>query len=282
MKYLIIFVVGIAASCFGQFSNLQCLEYDGTDYDSTLEASADSFDFSGSDGGTFSFWFWSTDNRSDNAYLNYICGEYSSKPRTYFLHYHHPAPLKRLQSRQDWGGTPDVDEVVTTGSESAPDIQTWYHGALTFSNGSATDTIVIYLNGQPEDTVTINGSGHSGGVDWPGGWRFGLVAGNFFKGKIDEYAHFDYELTSDQIQTVYNNGVPNDLTPLNPKLWFRYETTYTDSTVDEFGTVSHFPSGTDNDPTYTSLSGQSIYVESDEQKANLNQGVKLRELRSIK
>jgi len=46
---------------------------------------------------------------------------------------------------------------------------------------------------------------------------------NGFLGNMDEFAYWNTQLTDSQITTLYNGGVPNDITPLNPISWFRFE-----------------------------------------------------------
>lgn len=44
---------------------------------------------------------------------------------------------------------------------------------------------------------------------------------NYFDGNIDEVSYFNTALDSDDIFAIYNNGTPNDLSSLNPVLWYR-------------------------------------------------------------
>ena len=65
---------------------------------------------------------------------------------------------------------------------------------------------------------TIIGSGYS--VSYP------------YSGLQDEVSYFDTTLSQSDVTTIYNGGVPNDLTSLSPLSWWRFEgsgTTATDS-----------------------------------------------------
>ena len=92
----------------------------------------------------------------------------------------------------------------------------WYHVALTFDGTTAT----LYLNGSVEGTktttlnVTLNGQMNMGRAA-------GLSQSYYFDGKIDEVAIWDSAFTLGQIQTIYNDGLPADLTDLSPISWWR-------------------------------------------------------------
>lgn len=89
----------------------------------------------------------------------------------------------------------------------------------------------IFINGVDVtgNNVTVNAGtdnqikiGQIGNIGYYGG----LLQGN-----IDELAVFDGKLdSSEQVASIYNNGVPNDLTDLNPLLWYRFEGTGTTAT----------------------------------------------------
>ncbi len=46
---------------------------------------------------------------------------------------------------------------------------------------------------------------------------------NYFYGKVDEFSYFSSALISTDIETIYNNGVPNNLNELStlPTIWYR-------------------------------------------------------------
>lgn len=43
----------------------------------------------------------------------------------------------------------------------------------------------------------------------------------YWDGQINEVSLFDYELSSTNVSSIYNGGVPNDLTNLSPLAWYR-------------------------------------------------------------
>ena len=97
------------------------------------------------------------------------------------------------------------------------------------SDGS---TKIIYINndGSPSShtasyTVDVSANLTIGGKAFTSGRRLG--------GDLDEVAIFTTVLSPDDVATIYNGGVPGDISSLNPFLWYRFEegsgTTATDS-----------------------------------------------------
>ena len=69
----------------------------------------------------------------------------------------------------------------------------------------------------------------------------------FFVGGIDEVAVFDSELSQSNITSIYNGGVPNDISSLNPLSWWRCGDGDTAPTLTDNGSAS-------NDGTMTNFS----------------------------
>ena len=91
-----------------------------------------------------------------------------------------------------------------------------------FRNGAAFGSITI--TGQTQELITI---GKRGNIE--------------YSGLIDEVAFFSSDQSSN-ISTIYNGGVPGDLTSLSPSGWWRFNegsgTTATDSAGSNNGTIS--------------------------------------------
>jgi hypothetical protein len=66
------------------------------------------------------------------------------------------------------------------------------------------------------NTVTIGDTTRSSGVQ--------------LNGKVDECAVFSTQLSASDVATIYNSGIPNDLTSLSPLSWWRFEGTGTTAT----------------------------------------------------
>ena len=90
---------------------------------------------------------------------------------------------------------------------------TWYHVAVTVSSGTAQ----FYINGVSKDSftgVTITSTTHD--------LIIGATVGyNYFGGNIDEASIFNSALSASDITAIYNSGIPNDISSLNPVGWWR-------------------------------------------------------------
>ena len=108
------------------------------------------------------------------------------------------------------------------GTEFEPNATTlstgqWYHVALTY-DGSG--TAKLYLDGSEEGSKTSL----SLNVTLTGQINFGRWVGNTFytDGKIDEVSVFSAELSASDISSIYNSGVPTDLSgESNLVAWYR-------------------------------------------------------------
>jgi hypothetical protein len=104
----------------------------------------------------------------------------------------------------------------------------WHH-VVYISDGSAWK---IYVDGADEGTLTTVISGGASDGSWYGdlpsinALRIGCQERNlgttsFFNGNIDEVAIWDSALSSSDITSIYNSGVPNDISSLSPAGWWR-------------------------------------------------------------
>jgi hypothetical protein len=110
-------------------------------------------------------------------------------------------------------------------SASATIDTNWHHIAAAWSTASATtggDGYDIYLDG-----VKV---GNAGGTSTPSSpytlssaFTIGMRANGAypFNGLIDEVAIFNSTLSASDVATLYNSGVPNDISSLNPVGWWR-------------------------------------------------------------
>lgn len=96
----------------------------------------------------------------------------------------------------------------------------WHHVVATFKQ-SDIKRYKIYVDGELKIEV--------GGYDSPvhassNSFNIGtnnLVGSNDFNGNIDEVAFWKTKLTLTDVQNIYNDGVPNDISSYNPISWWR-------------------------------------------------------------
>ena len=108
--------------------------------------------------------------------------------------------------------------IFATGS-TALTLNTWYHVGITY-DGNGLSGINIYVNGSLE-TLTTSGSGYVAMSNTSQPLELGKYSTLEFLGKLDEVAIFNSELSSSDITTIYNAGVPNDISSLSPISWWR-------------------------------------------------------------
>ena len=92
----------------------------------------------------------------------------------------------------------------------------WYHVAVTCTSGG---TVIFYLNGSADGGGSAAGSiptsTHAleiGGMSW---------VANRHDGLIDEASVFNSVLSASNITSIYNSGMPNDISSLSPVGWWR-------------------------------------------------------------
>ena len=100
-------------------------------------------------------------------------------------------------------------------STTAVTANTWFHVAATHEAGSDK----LYVNGSLEASGSASNFNTTDAVNL----RIGSssVYGLYHQGLIDEVAFFNSALSASNITSIYNSGVPNDLTSLSPVGWWR-------------------------------------------------------------
>ena len=180
------------------FSNTYSLSFDGTDdyvsiaQDSALNISGDI---------TLSAWIYRTKTTSYNAI--FTKRQVGGSMNYQFTINNSNGQIGLGHSGGSW--VYNTTTTLTTG--------TWYHVAVTVSSGTAQ----FYVNGVAEDSFTgisISATTHD--------LHIGATVGyNNFGGNIDEAAIFNSALSASNISSIYNSGVPADISSLNPVGWWR-------------------------------------------------------------
>jgi len=105
----------------------------------------------------------------------------------------------------------------------AHNLNVWEHYVFTYDGSSSSSGLNLYQNGTLLTNVTRSGANLTQttqtSVPFTIGSREGL--GLFFNGGIDESSVFNSELSASQVTEIYNLGVPNDISSLNPLSWWR-------------------------------------------------------------
>lgn len=103
-------------------------------------------------------------------------------------------------------------------------IDTWHHVVATYDGSNNVSGINVYIDGSLDNdsngtsgTITSISNSESLII----GARPNLSGAYEYAGNIDEVAIFDSALSSSDVTTIYNSGVPNDITSLSPTAWWR-------------------------------------------------------------
>jgi len=98
----------------------------------------------------------------------------------------------------------------------------WYHVVGTYDGSGLASGLTVYLNGsdvtENPRTGTLAGSISSDAPLNISGRDNGYYP---FPGNIDEVSMFNSEISASDVTTIYNGGVPADLTALSPEAWWR-------------------------------------------------------------
>ena len=118
----------------------------------------------------------------------------------------------------------------------------WFNIVVTF-NGS---NLKIYVNSVLEGNTSVSGTikQTTDVVTLASGLNSNAYN---FNGNIDEAAIFNLELSASDVTSIYNSGVPNDISSLSPVSWWRCGDGDTSPTLTDNGSAS-------NDGTMTNFS----------------------------
>lgn len=134
----------------------------------------------------------------------------------------------------------------------------WHNVVAVFEYDSSTDfmTVKYYLDGNTTPDLSAIDNTYQvpslTGNLTIGSYNVG--AGYFFPGNVDEVAVFDSALTTADITAIYNSGVPDDLSSLNPIGYWR------NGDGDTYPTITDHGSG-GNDGTMTNMTSGDIVAD---------------------
>jgi hypothetical protein len=164
----------------------------------------------------------------------------------------------------------DGFQYIAAGGLSNSDVfdGAWHHVAIVYvdsgyttSTGTATNNgkgYKIFIDGTRVDTVVSLTSHAYSLATTSSFFSVGKERTDFFDGPIDEVAIFGSSLSDANITTIYNSGVPGDLSSFSPTLWWRMGdndggtgTTVTDQGKDSSGNPSNNNGTLVNGPTFS-------------------------------
>ena len=158
----------------------------------------------------------------------YIISKRSTSRKGYVIYFNSAGALVFILGP---GPNSNVSQVVGP----APSTNTWNHLAFTYDGSSTRAGMKLYINGTPQSLSYFGQSTITGTIKVPSiPFQISGEAGitdNVLNGKIDEVAMFNSELSAPQVASIYNNGTPGNILPLNPVSWHRFESLTTNGGV---------------------------------------------------
>lgn len=116
----------------------------------------------------------------------------------------------------------------------------WHHMVWTYDGSSTQAGMKLYIN----DSLKTLGSGvtntpinlQNTTMDFMIGASGTSSSYNYeFNGNLDEVSYFDSVLSASDVSTIYNSGVPNDISSFNPLGWWRMGDGDTSPTITDHG-----------------------------------------------
>ena len=190
----------------GAFSNRYAIEFDGTnDY---LQSSSTSQSYTL---GTLSLWFKPDSTISSSSSTQTLVGFNSNFNGIILGGVTGSFPNEIITVM-----TPSINHAYT-GSGTISNTA-WHHLAVTWDS-SATEYKIYLDNVQVKNAQSSGTASQATLDDLMIGYRDQY--GGYFDGKIDEVAIFSQSMNATEITTLYNSGVPSDLSSLTPTSWWR-------------------------------------------------------------
>mgnify|MGYP003154105784 FL=1 len=188
------------ATVASSFTNAKSIAFDGSD--DYVEGSAEFNSLDGATQSSFMFWF-----KTQATSLQYVASQWAESNND-----------NRNLRIQITPSTPRIDVYlghnIAFRSSTSISTDAWHHLAVTYNGGNAgSSRVKVYLDGSAATNVGFSGP-TSMKANPASAFSIGRRTGyafNEFNGNIDEVSIFDAELTSGQVSTYYNSGVPTDL-----------------------------------------------------------------------
>ena len=228
---------GILSSSFEEatpFNNTKSLEFDGV---SDYVDMGDVLDFEKTDAFSLSYWF-----KVSSASSFYVVLGKSLTAGAGYMVWNQSSKIN-FRIRSAGGG-----QLRITANTSIV-ANTWTHCVITYDGSSLNSGLEMYINGSLESALKQSVMNSSSTLTTAHFNISGRNNGNsLFNGNIDEVSVFDSELSSSDVTSIYNNGVPNDISSLSPLSWYRmgdndsHPTIY-DNAGSNDGTMQNMTSG---------------------------------------
>ena len=185
------------------FTNTKSIELDGVD-DFVLISNNANINFTSAF--SYSVWFKTTDTTSTMAL--------TSNSTKFLVQLYSPTTRIRCQIFDGSASVKNVDI-----NASGYNDNNWHHLAFTTDGLTTSNGVKVYYDGTLTSQATLSNSGiRSVATDWQLGKHTSTW---LYNGLMDEVALFSSELSASDVSSIYNSGVPNDISSLSPISWWR-------------------------------------------------------------
>ena len=198
------------------FTNTKSIALDGVD-DFVDCSNPSNLNFSADDAFSFSVWFKKSSDSNFHQIINKQLAAPSYNGYIFFIDSNKKVNFRIRESSTLFHKITDND---------THPIDTWVHYVVTY-DGSRTGSgggLNLYKNGTLLTNVTRSGNFSSGTGQSTANFAIGIRMVDLaspFQGGIDEVSVFTSELSQSNITSIYNSGVPNDISSLSPLSWWR-------------------------------------------------------------
>jgi hypothetical protein len=203
--------ITLTTSSTPSFSNTKSIQLDGVDDYVTM---GDVLDFERTSAFSISAWVKRGSTDVNGSIVSKM--ESSGSYRGYLLHITSSNKVRFILRNVNTTSNRllvDTTSSITSGN--------WNHILVTYDGSSSGNGVKIYINGV-SDTVTTSGTLSATTLN-SSPFNIGARNGNslFATSTIDEVSVFNSELSQSNVTSIYNSGVPNDISSLSPLSWWR-------------------------------------------------------------
>ena len=182
------------------FSNLYSLDFDGTNDELTIPQGTFNL---GS--GLFSFSLWFNADSLNTYNCLFRINSSTTLSCSSFI----------TSNGEIWLSNWSANQLVSTGNTI--NTGAWNHLAYVKSTTGSTGTVTIYYNGSSIASGPIPNGSNFGSESGTSSIGRSYAASHYpFNGKIDEFSFWGSALSSSDITSIYNSGVPADISSLSP------------------------------------------------------------------
>jgi len=230
------------------YTNTKSILLDGVD-DYVSCGDADNLSFGdGSSDSPFSISAWIKPDVTSRFRLIF---KYGSTLKEYFMQIAGGGKLQVALKDNINGGS-----IGRNGNTTIP-TASWSHVVMTYNGSGSATRIKVYLNAVLDNGTTTGSGSYTAMSNTSEPLEIGrFTSGSYADGHIDEVAIFNTELSASDITTIYNSGVPNDLTGTSGLVsWWRMGDGDTAPTITDKGgggnngTMNNFSTFSTNVPT---------------------------------